>query len=140
MPGLDQRADLPQLAVVYGHVEMVDGHRAQARDAVDCRPVMDCRFEDRLVELLVKTGEQPLARIRAQHGERAEKTIGAPVRDPGHDQMPRRGGAGDRLAMIDMLRDQLTGQRTHADFITAISDRYRLPRSGSEELIERRRV
>src|ERR1700680_3937073 len=140
MPGLDQCADLPQLAVMDGHVEIVDGHRAQTRDAVDRGPVVDRRFENRLVEFLVKAGEQPPAPIGTQRGERTEKTIGAPIRDPGHDQMPRWGDAGDRLAMIDMLRDQLTGQRTHADFITAISDRYRLPRSSSEELIERRCV
>src|ERR1700732_2422068 len=140
MPGPDQRADLPQLAVVDYHLEVVDRHRAQTRDTVDRGPVVDRRFENRLVELLVQTGEQPLAPIRTQRGERAEKSIGAPVRDPGHDQMPRWGDAGDRLAMIDILRDQLTGQRTHADFITALSDRYRLPRSSSEGLIERRCV
>src|SRR6266403_2362870 len=107
--GLDQRADLPQLAVVDYHLEVVDRHRAQTRDTVDRGPVIDRRFENRLVELLVQTGEQPLAPIRTQRGERAEKSVGAPVRNAGHYQMPRRGDAGDRLAMLDMLRNQLTG-------------------------------
>src|SRR6516162_11418411 len=109
MPGLDQGADLPQLAVVYGHLEIVDGHGAQPRDAVDCGPVIDRRFENRLVELRLKTGDQPLAPFGTQRGERTEKTIGAPVRDPGDDEVLRGSDAGDRLSVIDMLRDQLAG-------------------------------
>src|ERR1700730_2969913 len=140
MPGLDQRADLPQLAVVNYHLEVVDRHRAQTRDAVDRRPVIDRRFENRLVELLVQTGEQPLAPIRTQRGEGAEKSKGAPAANARHDQMPRRGDAGDLLSVIDILRYQLTGERAQPNFVAAIPDRDRLPRSGSEELVERRRV
>src|SRR5215469_7913799 len=54
--------------------------------------------------------------------------------------MAGRGHTSDRLAVLDMLGYQLTGQRAHADFIAAVPDRHRLPRPGGEKIIEGRCV
>src|SRR6516225_6753220 len=137
---LGERADFAQLAVVNCDIETVHSHRAQARNAIDRRPVNDRRFQNRLVAHLVETAEHLLAPVFAQDGERCEKTVGPPIRNPGNDQMTGWGHTSDRLTVLDMLGYQLTGQRTHADFIAAVPDRDRLPRPGDEKLIERRRV
>src|SRR6266700_7400273 len=106
IPALNDRADLASFAVVNGNIEVVYGHRPQPRHTIDRRPTIDGRLEDRFVECFVEAGEQPRAPILPQDSERAEEGVRPPVRDPGHNQMPRRGDASDRLAVVDMLRDQ----------------------------------
>ena len=91
------------------------------------------------VERLVEAAQQPRAPVRADNGERAEQRIGAPMRHPGHDQVTRRGDAGDRLAMRDMVGDQGARQGAHPDLVAAVADRDRIPRPGREQLVERAR-
>src|SRR5215471_19985425 len=117
---LGESADFAQLAVVNCDIETVDSHCAQARNAIDCRPVNDCRLQHRLVARLVETAEHLLAPVFAQDGERREKAVGSPIRNPGNDQMAGWGHTSDRLTVLDMLGYQLTGQRAHADFIAAV--------------------
>ena len=127
--------DLPQLAVVYCHCR--DCRRSSRAGARRRRPpARSLTVASRTAWSSFRQGRRAAASRQSatQHGERTEKAIGPPVRDPGHDQMPRRGDASDLSPMIDMLRDQSAGERAHSDFVSAIPDRDRLPRPGGEKL------
>src|SRR5262245_4628122 len=106
MTSLDHGAHHSQDAMMCGDAEIVYGQRLQARNAADRGAALDGRLEDSAVDRLVEPGEQCRTPIRAKCCERADERIGPPIRDAGHDKMPRRGDARDRLAVRDMPRDE----------------------------------
>src|SRR5215831_2280840 len=140
MPGLDERADLSDLLVMDREIEIVHGHRTQPRYAINGRPILDSRFENRPVEKFVKAGKQPCTPILAKPGERAEKSVSSPIRDSGDNQMLRRRHACDRVAMIDVKRNQLAWDGAHPNFVAAVTDRNCRPGPRREKLVQRRCV
>src|SRR3984893_657716 len=137
MPSLDQGADHSQDAMVCGNVEIVYGQRLQPRHPVDRGAVLNSRLEHSAVDRLIEAGEQCRTPILTKDRERADQRVGSPIRNARHDKMLCRGNARDRLAVLDLPRDQRAGNGTHPDLVSAIADRDCVPRTGREQVIER---